>query len=945
MARERDLRGVQVRLCPTLIGRDEPLALAVRRWERAREGAGHFLLLSGEAGIGKTRLLGEIVAQIGDDTRTVGVAASPRDTEVTGGVILELSDGLHRAGLTPTARAVRGRLLDDGDGVADSARRRRMLVGDITDILAILITEAPTLLRFEDLHWSDGLSLDVLDRLAPALRAAPSMVVASYRSDELYPRTALRQWRARLLDQRLAEEVRLTRFDRTGTSSMVEAITGGVPASTFIDSLHQRSDGIPLHIEELIAGGSPSSLPDTVSDAVLARVALLQESTQAIVGAAAVIGRSFDIDLLEAITEEAADAVDDALREMVERHIVVAHGDGAHFDFRHALIRDAIYAEILPHRRRSLHAAVARAAQAAGARSAYVSDHYERGHLPRQAYLRALAAAADAVGVSAHREAAELFRRAQRTAPAGTAVPARAELHANLAAELASIDDNEGAATQLISAIELYRRVGDEPSAAMLVPRLMAARHLLGSDLESRSKLAQDALARVGSLPDGGTQRARSGLLAALSAAHMLDRRLETAIDFGTQASALATGPDAIAERTDINLTLGSVLVFAGRADEGWRLLESAVEAGERAGLETQTARAYRMIGSSASVLVEYERADRWISAGLEYTVRTERWNDHHYLKAHLAHVLWAEGDWLGSERAAREAFADGRGGITTRITALLVLGYLALGRNQLRSAREHLDEARRLGERMKELQSYSPALWGLAELALREGDPVGCIDLCERGFSASARVCDAAYLFPYLVTGVRALLARHEPSAAREWSDRCGGRIRERGIPGTLPALDHADGLIHLAAGRTGAARTLLEQASTGWQAGRRFWEGVQVHIDLAQCALRSRRPADAARLATAARERAASAGASLLQACADAVVAQQEVVGGDLLTDREREVARLVATGATNRKIAECLTISPKTASAHIEHILAKLGAANRAEIAAWVTRADAG
>jgi len=926
------------------VGRDELLALAARRWERAREGSGHLLLLSGEAGIGKTRLLGEIVNHIGDDARIIGAAAFPRDAEAAGSVLLELSDELRRVGLIEPARTLRGRLLDEVDGVGDPARRRRMLVGDLTEILAVLATEAPTLLRIEDLHWADELSLDVFDRLSSVLRTAPSMVLASYRSDELYPRTALRRWRARLLEQRLAEEVRLTRLDRAGTARMVEAITGAVPASTFVEALHERSDGIPLHIEELIAGGSPSSVPDTVAEAVIARVALLQAPTRAIVAAASVIGRSFDIDLLEAITEESTDVVDDALRELAERHIVFARGDGARFDFRHALIRDTIYDQVAPHRKRALHAAVARAADGAGFRDAYVSDHYERAHLPGQAYRRALAAAADAVRVSAHREAAELFRRAQRTAPTDTAVAVRAELHSNLAAELAAIDDNEGAATQLTSAMELYHRLGDEGSAAALVPRLMATRHLLGAGLGVRTELARDALKRLDALPDGGSRRVRAELLAALSAACMLDRRLDEAIDFGRQAAALATGPDALILRTNIDLTLGSVLVFAGRADEGWRLLEGALEVGERTGFEAETARAYRLIGASASVLVEYERADRWITDGLAYTERTERWNDHHYLLAHLAHVRWAEGDWHGSERAARQALADG-GGITTHITALIVLGYLALGRNQLAKAREHLAEALVLGERMNELQRFSPALWGIAEVSLLEGHPDICVDLCERGYAASARVSDAAYLFPYLVTGVRALLALHEPSAAREWAERCGSLLRERGIPGTLPALDHAEGLIQLAEGHTGKARVLLERASAGWQARRRFWEGMQALIDLACCAARSRRPANAARLAAEAHDLAAAAGAPLFEAFADTVDGDRDAhLDAGLLTARELEVSRLVASGATNREIAERLTIAPKTASAHIEHILAKLGAARRTEIAAWVTRADA-
>jgi len=129
--------------------------------------------------------------------------------------------------------------------------------------------------------------------------------------------------------------------------------------------------------------------------------------------------------------------------------------------------------------------------------------------------------------------------------------------------------------------------------------------------------------------------------------------------------------------------------------------------------------------------------------------------------------------------------------------------------------------------------------------------------------------------------------------------------------------------------------------RAGAEWDARHRFWEGVQALVDRAHTAQRSRRPAEAAALAAEARGRAERAGATALLAWCDAIrpgVVADEAV--QPLTAREIEVARLVATGATNREIAAALTISPKTVAAHIEHILTKLGAARRTEIAAWAT-----
>ncbi len=421
----------------------------------------------------------------------------------------------------------------------------------------------------------------------------------------------------------------------------------------------------------------------------------------------------------------------------------------------------------------------------------------------------------------------------------------------------------------------------------------------------------------------------------------MLDRRLDESIEHGRQARALAAGVGNRAVRLNTDVTLGSALVFAGRMDEGWPLLESAVGEAREAHLEAEAARGYRMIGSSASVLVEYDRGLPWLREGIDYADRTERFNDRHYMAAHLAHTLWAIGDWAAADREACQALVDGRGGITTRITALHVLGYLALGRGDWPAADRQLQEARRLGEQMGELQRVSPALWGLAEAALHSGHPRDALGWCERGHAASVAVRDAAYLFPYVVTGTRAHLALDDPTGARSWVERCAELLLRPSIPGTLPALDHARGLLHLADGHTGRARDALAAASAGWDGRNRFWEGTQALLDRAHAAERSRRPAEAAALAAEAQDRAERTGALVL--VTEALVSRVRTPsagGAQLLTAREIEVARLVATGATNREIGGTLSISPKTVAAHVEHILTKLGAARRAEIAAWAT-----
>ena len=919
------------------IGREEQLALALRRWDSLTDSGGHFLLVSGEAGIGKTRLLGEIAAKVGA-AHQLSASVFPRDIEAVGGLILDLALALGRADYSVVAGTLQERLTAEPEYTGDRSRSRRMLVADLAAIITTLLGEHPTLLRIEDLHWADELSLDVLERVATTLARTSSMIVATYRSDELYPRTPLRRLRARLLEQRLAEEVRLPRLNAEQTAALIRSIAGVDQLSEIVQGVFDRSDGIPLYIEELLSDPT-SAVPATIADAVLMQRDNLQPSTLPVLEAAAVIGRSFAIDLLEAVMGSSRDETDRALRELADRNLVLAGSDGATLDFRHALIRDAIYENTPPLRKRDLHAAVAAVAVAFGFGNSFISDQYEHARRPADAYRYAILAAHDARRVSSNREAVELFRRAQRTAPAELPQIERAALYAELAEVLAAADDNDGAATQLGAAIDLYRSVGDEVSAALLVPRLAAVRHLLGVGYDGRATLLDEELRRIEALTPPAPVGVRAALLAALAAAYMLDRCLDDAIEAGAAAAALADEGGALHERIDIDLTLGSVLVFAGPGTDGWPLLESAITRARELQFEAQAARGYRMIGSCASVLVEYSRAARWITEGVEYTAATERWNDFHYLNSHLAHVQWATGDWAEAQAIASTALDQGRGGVTTRNTALIVLGYLALGRGEFSAARVHLDEAREIGERMHELQRLVPALWGLAETALLENNPGGAAELAELAYSRSEPIGDAAYIFPFLTTGVRAYLALHNSRNARDWFERCAYLLRYRSIPGTLPAIAHGEGLLLLAEGQTGVARPLLEDAHSGWEASGRYWDSARSAIDLAHCAARSRRPRDAAALIDQTRQLAIAQGATAVLDLADAVADGGAVAGP--LSARELDVARLVAAGATNREIAEQLVISPKTASSHIEHILAKLGVARRSEIAAWVAR----
>jgi DNA-binding CsgD family transcriptional regulator/tetratricopeptide (TPR) repeat protein len=473
-----------------------------------------------------------------------------------------------------------------------------------------------------------------------------------------------------------------------------------------------------------------------------------------------------------------------------------------------------------------------------------------------------------------------------------------------------------------------------------VVPRQSAVGHLLGEELDVRTARIARALERLGRGRANDGVRVR--LLAAMAAAYMLDRRLDDAIRFGERGRALCARAGDEATGLDITTTLGSVLVFAGATNDGWTLLEDAVGRAMRRGDEAECARGFRMLGSSASVLVEYPRATSWLVRGIGYAERVELWNHRHYMAAHLAHVQWATGEWDAAWRTAEHALADGRGGITTRITALYVLGYIALGRGDFAAATAHLTEALDLGERMRELQRISPPLWGLAEAALLRSEYDVAIERCERGYALSADVSDAAYLFPYLLTGVRARLAIGDRAGAEEWSTRVGTALSRRSIPGTLPAIEHAHGLLRYAEGDLAAARDGLNRAGHAWRDRDRYWEAAWSTVDLARVSLAERRRAEAVRLVDEAKVTASRVGATTVCVAAERLMASgagdRSVPAWHPLTAREFQVARLVADGMTNPQIGASLGLSPKTVAAHIAHILTKLSASRRTEIAAW-------
>ena len=352
--------------CPLLIGRDDLLDLVDRRLDEVVARRGQFLLLAGEAGIGKTQFLDAISQKAHERGFAISVGAvAPQDRDVPAASILDMARTMIRV---PRFAELGRDLLDLRDQTIDAEQvRRRQLVMDVVDRILGAVT-GPTMLMFEDLQWADELSLEIIGEVARRSRDRTLLIAGGYRTDEALPGTSLRDWRSRLVTQRITEELRLTPLSHADTAMVTTLILDtGLPAPReVVDAVFERTDGVPLHIEELLGALSAearanglaireATVPDTIEDAVLSRFGHLSPEAQDVARAGA-IGRCFVPDVLAGIMDVPAETLDGPLQELVDNFVLEPPGLRGLFDFRHQLLRDAIYATVPLGNRRRFHA-------------------------------------------------------------------------------------------------------------------------------------------------------------------------------------------------------------------------------------------------------------------------------------------------------------------------------------------------------------------------------------------------------------------------------------------------------------------------------------------------------------------------------------------------------------------------------------------------------------
>lgn len=957
------LGAVTVRAASTvLVGRQREIAALRDALGRARAGEPTTVLVGGEAGVGKTRLLEEF-----------GRSATEAGARLLVGQCLELGE----AGLpfAPFAAALRAVLRRDGPGVFDGyeAEFARLLPelargpagvaapavalvpdaprGYLFDLVAELFQRLaagqPLVLVIEDLHWADRSTRDLIAFLVRAARTARLLLVCTYRTDELHRGHPLRPFLAELDRARGVERIELGRLDRDGTGAVLADLLGAEPLARAVDDIHQRTQGNPFFIEELAAAGGPvgcGTLPETLRDLLLARVDRLPDAAQRVLRMAAAGGTRFAHQLLAEVAGLPEPELEDALRAAVAAQLVVADPEGD-YEFRHALVREAVHDELLPGEHARLHARWAAAIEAqphlvaAGRAPAETAHHWYAAH----DHPRALVTARTAARAAADRYAyAEQSRLLERVLEVWELVPDAADrldmdhlavLEETIAAATTA-GDYQRALTLTRAALAEVDVEAEPLRAARLLDRRGRMLAMLGKS-DGAAELREAYRLSCGA-PDG-PERVR--LLADI-AAQLFRLDPEQA---GTLAAEAAEAVEALGDDLELLPTRIAILCRTEPSPErrlaGLRLAEDRARA---AGSAPALVSALVHLSDVLFELGRYaESADAAAAGATEARRVGVSRSTGAYLLSNQAEALIALGRWDEADAACAEAARIDLPGVSG-------LHWLQL-RAGLRLARAH-PTAEELVDRALAFLAR-PYLWPNHRLPLRElrieaalaaDDPAGAVR------AAHAALADER--LPQLPREGWPVLSAVARTAERTGDAELAGAVSAlaAGLPARHPAeRAHAAQVAALLAvgGETLAA---WRTAVAAWRTDGQPYPLGRALLSLAEAAAAA---GERDEVAAAVAEAAAIAdGLGAVPLAAQAATLARRVglrgatrgrPGADLLTQREREVLRLVAEGHSNSRIAERLFISPKTASVHVSRIIAKLDVSNRVEAAALAHR----
>jgi DNA-binding CsgD family transcriptional regulator len=989
---------------PNFVGRAEQMAALEAALERAERGEAGAVFVSGESGVGKTRLLRELerravargarvlrgeclafgagelpYAPVAGALRGLVRALGPADfDELAGPARRELARLLPELSATHPGNGEQPRLSATGEPLAQAR-----LFGLLRGLLDRLAVDAPVVFAIEDLHWADRSTLEFLSSLLRGLRDDRLLVVCTYRSDELHRRHPLRPFLAEEERREIVERIEVAPFSVSELEAQVAGILGATAEKELVARLHERCEGNPFFAEELLAASEEADgpLPSSLRDVLTLRLEALPEDAREALRVAAAAGRRTGHRLLAAVAGLPEPDLLQALRDAVAHHVLVQDADG--YAFRHALLQEAAYADLLPGERTALHLALAEALTAdpsladgtTGTAAAELAHHWRATHRLPEALAAHVRAGLEAEGIYAFAEAAhqletalELWDRVEdaedRAGLTRAAVVARAADDIHLA----------GAHPRAVAlgrqAVEFEDEGGDIVRRALARERL--GRYLwLTGDSDGALGAYREA---VSMLPPTPPTAELARVLAALGQILILRGPSEEAPASCRRAIDIARAVGARAVEGHALNSLGVSMCATGRWDAAEGSLREAMRIAQELSELDDVCRAYVNLSDCIDQQGRVQEAADLALEGAAVTERLGVGSYNLFLRGEASWRLMRLGRMDEAEDICDRALAERPMGISA-VVLHADAAHVALRRGRLDDAVAHFRRTREVFGNTSDSMWVGNAAAGEVEAELWRPEP-HVEGAWRQATEVLAGLAEGEYVFYTARLHAAAVRAAAEVALrARTLGDVA---LADEARASASATLEHLRGLLAPERWPTGTpppeavaseAQCAAELSRAGtpdpgaWAVTAGLFADLGYPFELAYARWRQ---AEALVLAGSDRARAGAAlgeaadlarglGAARLEAEIEGLARRARIAldGVDAhgptatehpalgLTDRERAVLELVAEGWTNRQIGEALFMAEKTASVHVSRILAKLGVKSRVEAATTAHR----